>query len=353
MTAARLVLLLAAVSCLSGRLLGQTAARAPGGTLTGLVQDSATGRPVAYALVVVVGKEQRVFASESGRFVLIGLGSGRLTIRVQQIGYRAVTLALTVSTDADGSGGAPGLVVPLVRRPVILPEIVVQGDVCTGSLALGTTDEGESVIDEALKGAERLLVLEKSYPFRAMFEQHMSRQNSEHQDLRRWIDTMVFDSRSAPGYRRGRVLTGPRGPYQVANYFTTSDLAREEFRNSHCFWYAGRDTSRNGSPAHRIDFAPLAKAKSADWAGSLLIDSATMMLTQSRARLVNLKANETTFTAAECTVWYRPIVPTLILEAEADCASSRSGGPSPHGRERWLLLGFGFAGKSPVANGPP
>ena len=62
--------------------------------LTGIVRDSASGTPVGYALVIVVGKDQQVFAAESGRFSLTGLARGDITLRVQQIGYRPVRITV-------------------------------------------------------------------------------------------------------------------------------------------------------------------------------------------------------------------------------------------------------------------
>ena len=51
---------------------------------------SVTGRPVGYALVILLEQDQRVFANEAGRFSLSGLHAGAATLRVQQIGYRPV-----------------------------------------------------------------------------------------------------------------------------------------------------------------------------------------------------------------------------------------------------------------------
>jgi len=45
--------------------------------------------------------------------VLTGLTSGRRVLRIQQIGYRAVTLTLAVNAAADAPGGTPGLDVSL------------------------------------------------------------------------------------------------------------------------------------------------------------------------------------------------------------------------------------------------
>ena len=330
-----------------GPVSAQIPVHAPGGLLTGMVRDSATGLPVGYALVLVMGTEQRVFASESGRFSLAGLSGGRRTIRVQQIGYAARTLSVQLDVDGPPAGG-PGLEVTLTRRPVLLPEIVVQGDVCSGVEAIGASPEEGSILDEAFKNAERVLTLEKSYPYRFSYALTKVLLGNDKQELRRWTDTIRYDTRALVGYRRGKVLEGPRGPRQTANYFSTSDLARDQFRKSHCFWYAGRDTTRDGAPGHRIEFAPVRGLATADWAGSVISDSATMMVARSEARLVNLRDKQTTFTTASCVVSYQQIVPTLVLESQVDCVSSRSSGPAYLTLERWLMFGFRFIDKSPV-----
>ena len=344
--------ILASLGC-SGILRAQTMTmQAPGGTLTGVVRDRETGRPVGYALVLVTGTDQRVFASESGRFVLSGLASGRLTIRIQQIGYAAVTLPLQIDAGSPAGPGGRGIEVALTRRALMLPEIVVQGDVCSGVEAAETSPGAGSILDEAFTNAERVLTLEKSYPYRFSYAVTKMLMGTGRQVLQRWTDTIHYDTRGLTGYRRGKVLGGSRGPRQVANYFSTSDLARDQFRTSHCFWYAGPDTA-GGLPAHRIEFAPIKGVKTADWAGSVIIDSATMMVARSEARLVNLRDKETTFTSASCIVTYQQIVPTLVLESQVDCASTRSAGGARLTAERWLMLSFRFIGKSPVRDSTP
>ena len=58
----------------------------------------------------------------------------------------------------------------LARQAVVLPEVVVQGSVCTGVEELASEAEGGSILDEAFKNAERLLAVERSYPFRVAFQ---------------------------------------------------------------------------------------------------------------------------------------------------------------------------------------
>jgi carboxypeptidase family protein len=330
----------------------QQPVRAPGGTLTGVVRDSATGLPVGYALVVVTGHEQRVFATESGKFTLTGLGGGTLALRVQQIGYRAVSLTVSVDARSGAGAGTPGLVVTLARQAFVLPQIVVQGDFCTG--APSAEEETGTILDEAFRNAERLLTLERAYPFRVTYQKSIMKLDSTYSRTGGWVDTLRYESRYR-SYHRGQVLVRDgKGPYshEVANYFTASDVATQEFRESHCFWYAGRD-SVDGFPGYRIDFAPTAATHSVDWAGSLLIDSVTMTLLRSEAHLVNLPAKGTSFRSALCTWIYKQLLPTLVLEFQARCAINQSGNPPGIVVERWLLIDHAFLGKRPDAPEPP
>jgi carboxypeptidase family protein len=331
---------------------GQQPVRAPGGTLTGIVRDSATGLPVGYALVVVAGHEQRVFATESGKFTLTGLGGGPLAIRVQQIGYRAVSLTVTVDARSGAGASTPGLMVTLARQAFVLPQIVVQGDVCAGAAA--TDQETGTILDEAFRNAERLLSLQRAYPFEVTFQRVTTTLDSSYDRTGGQVDTVRYDSRHLLTYRRGKVLERPTPcrPIEMANYFTPSDVATAEFRDSHCFWFAGRD-SLQGFPAYRIDFAPTLRITTADWAGSLLIDSASMVLLRSDAHLVNLPGKGTTFRSGLCTVLYKQLVPTLVLEFQARCVTSQNTNPPQFVVERWLLTNHTFLGKRPDAPEPP
>ena len=336
---------LAALLLVTGSVAGVAAQGTDEGVLTGTVRDSASGAPVAYALVMAVDKDQQVFAGESGRFTLTGLGRGEVVLRVQQIGYRPVRIMVQMARDR-----ATAVTIVLARQAVVLPEVVVHGSVCTGVEELGTDAEGGSILDEAFKNAEWLLAMERSYPFRVAFQRATTILDSTRQRVGGWIDTVHYDSRSLTGYRKGRVLplNPPRGRTENAKYFTTSDLAREEFRKSHCFWYAGRDTTIEGFPGYRIEFAPREGIRSVDWAGSFLIDSLTMRLMRSEARMVNLPPRGTTFTSATCTVFYNPIAPTLVQEFQAACVHAHRTVPRRIVVERWLLVRSVFLGRTPV-----
>jgi hypothetical protein len=60
--------------------------------------------PVGYALLIVVERNLRIFASEAGKFALAGLSAGPITLRVQQIGYRGVSIPLVLDTRGAPAG---------------------------------------------------------------------------------------------------------------------------------------------------------------------------------------------------------------------------------------------------------
>ena len=325
---------------IAGRLSCQTIVQAPAGLLTGVVLDSITGNPVGYALVIAEGVG-RVFASEAGRFSLGGLPEGRLSLRVQQIGYRSVTSQLLVKT-REGAGAS--LTIRLTRQPLVLPSLSARAPDCRSE---GAESEG-TLIEEVFKNAERLLVLQKDYPYQASMREINSVFDARETLLEQKVDTTSFDSRYLSSYHRGRVLvrTGRLAAREYATYFSPADLAAPEFRRSHCFWFDGTDDA-DGVPAYRIAFRPLVRVKSVDWAGSLVVDSATRHLLRSEAHLVNLPSKGTGFREAGCLVMYMQVVPTLVHEFQARCRTVQSGTPPTVLVQRWTLLQHRFLGKHP------
>src|SRR5688500_11617224 len=99
----------------------------------------------------------------------------------------------------------------------------------------------------------------------------------------------------------------------------------------------------------RIGFAPRPEVRSVDWAGSLLVDSASMSLLQAETRVVNLPRRGTEVLSVVCTIFYRPILPSLPQEHEARCVSTQRGPPRRILVERWLLVNREFIGRDPGA----
>ncbi len=325
---------------ISSPLSSQTVVQAPAGLLTGVVLDSITGTPVSYALLTIEDPGRRVFASEGGRFSFTGIPEGKLAIRAQQIGYRSVVIAVTVRRDG---GGAPFLI-RLTRQPLLLPTLSVRAQDCQ---VPGLAGEG-TLLEEVFKNAERLLVLQKDYPYQTRMREINSVYGEGGSLLEQKVDTTSFDSRRLSAYHRGRVLvrTGRLAAQEYATYFSPADLATPEFRTSHCFWFEGTD-DQDGVSAYRIGFRPLTRVKSVDWAGSLVVDSATEHLLRSEAHLVNLPSKGTGFRGAGCLVMYMQLVPTLVHEFQARCRTEQNTDPPLVRVQQWSLVAQRFVGRRP------
>ena len=319
------------------------------GILSGVVRDSVTGEPVGYALVELLGRSEQVFATAAARFRLTRVGPGPADLRVRQIGYHPVTLRLRVEPEASADVSPVELTVSMRRRPLVLPELMAEGDACPGMReASALAPEGGTILEEAYQNAERILSLERSFPFVLHYQLATSILDSSYVRIGGEIDTIRRDSRTSASYRPGRVVERAGSRLERVNGFTTSDIAREEFQRTHCFWYAGRD-SVAGFPGFRIGFAPRAAVRTVDWAGSLLVDSASMSLLQAEARVVNLPRRGTEVLSVVCTIFYQPILPSLPQEHEARCVSTRRGPPRRILVERWLLVNREFIGRDPGA----
>lgn len=319
------------------------------GVLSGVVRDSASGEPVGYALVELLGGGPQVFATSAGRFRLTGVGTGLTGLRVRQIGYHPVVLRLRVEAEARAGPAPVELTVSMGRRPLVLPELIAQGDGCPGMREAGAlAPEGGTILDEAYQNAERILTLERAFPFVLHYQLATTVLDSSYARIGGQVDTIRRDSRTLSPYRAGRVVERPGTRLERVNAFTTSDIAREEFQRTHCFWYSGRD-SVAGFTGFRIGFAPRPEVRTVDWAGSLLVDSASMSLLQAETRVVNLPRRGTEVLSVVCTIFYRPILPSLPQEHEARCVSTQRGPPRRILVERWLLVNREFIGRDPGA----
>lgn len=89
------------------------------GTVSGIIADSKTRRPLADALVRVEGSEAFSRTNGRGQFQLNGLSGTTVRLRVSRIGYQPLTTDATV--------GAPPVRIELSELIVKLDEIVVTG----------------------------------------------------------------------------------------------------------------------------------------------------------------------------------------------------------------------------------
>ena len=102
-------------------LASSLAAQGPSATITGVVTDSETKRPLEGAVVSVIGTQLQSATSETGAYRLTGIPPGRYAVRVTLPGYRSAERS-DVTIDA---GGDRSLDFALARALIDLPGIVV------------------------------------------------------------------------------------------------------------------------------------------------------------------------------------------------------------------------------------
>ena len=97
------------------------AAQGPAATLTGVVTDSETGRPLDGAMIFLTSTQLRSATGQTGEYRLAGVPPGRYAVRVALIGYQGAEHADVIL----GSGETRRLDFVLVRALIDIPGIVV------------------------------------------------------------------------------------------------------------------------------------------------------------------------------------------------------------------------------------
>lgn len=111
------------------------------GTVRGVVTDSSNGRPVAGAQVTVTGTPRGAVTNDAGAYQISAVTAGTVTVRVQRIGYAAMTQTVTVTSGGTASAD-------FVLRPVatVLSTVVATG---YGSSQRATVSSAISSVDSS------------------------------------------------------------------------------------------------------------------------------------------------------------------------------------------------------------
>jgi len=92
------------------------------GTVTGMIRDGASQRPLDGVQVYIPGTSLGTLSNSSGRFLLTGVPVGPATIRAEIVGYTALTQEVTVSAEQ-----AVAIDFDMRQTAITLDEIVVSG----------------------------------------------------------------------------------------------------------------------------------------------------------------------------------------------------------------------------------
>lgn len=105
------------------------------GTVVGTVTDAGSQRPLEAVQVFIEGSGLGTLTNSAGRFLMVGVGVGEITVSAELVGYRAGTATVTVS-----AGQSAVADISLTQTAIALEEIVVTGaGVATEKKKLGNT----------------------------------------------------------------------------------------------------------------------------------------------------------------------------------------------------------------------
>jgi TonB-linked SusC/RagA family outer membrane protein len=96
-------LLLTSVIATASLLSAKASAQGTVGTITGVVTDSSDSRPLPSVQILVAGTRLATMTNDAGRYSITNVPAGRYNVTARRLGYRAVTLAVTVGAGASAS----------------------------------------------------------------------------------------------------------------------------------------------------------------------------------------------------------------------------------------------------------
>lgn len=278
------------------------------GAVSGEVVGAISGRPIPFVLVTLDRPRTEFFSSESGRFVLPSLVPGEYHLRVRQLGYQPLEVVLAV-----GEAAPQPLRLALSPMPLQLPTLIATACVSASEL----DSSARAVLDAASESARRLVILQREYPYVARYATLRELSSPSGRVLGRLPGAVELKSWEQETYRPGRAIAERgRNPPHI-EYFTATAVLSDQFRDTHCFRFAGID-SAGADPLFRLEFEPLATLAGPDWAGELELD-ANGVLRKSRARLAMPRRRDSWPREGTCVVQYEAVGGVLPVEQRLSC----------------------------------
>jgi hypothetical protein len=289
------------------------------------------GEPVPYATVSIEPGNHSRFADAGGSFSIGHLTARIYRLRVRQIGFaeKDTLIQLGFAGDGGGSGAGPGvkrLRLTLKRIAVKLPPVnIVTAKEC---LVPGIPDSTVSanlagLFGELLKNVERYRLLVEQYPFAYTREEWRVYRNDAGYEQTVALDTVAYDVKAMKDrrYKPGSVtyLELQRGDVRQMMYLPTfGDLGDSLFQKTHCFEYAGEDTTMDargtgGTPLIRVDFGPATSIKTPDVEGSVYLDEVRYIVRRAEFRLTRPNKASPPVVGVRAATTFREILPLVPL----------------------------------------
>ena len=283
--------------------------------LIGVVVARESGTPLEHAMVTVQPGLRQTFTSGAGTFAFSAMLPGTYRIRVAHLGFVPLEIAVTVP-----SNGVPDrLRVELALITVHLPTMKVLANwSCTnpGPPDPAYDPDFAAVIGQLRLNAEQYRLLADSFPFAYRIRRENSATDGAKVRKMRQIDTVMYVS-NAMGwrYRVGNVV-GEDSQHQLEMRLPIlSDFASDAFLNSHCFRYAGRDSTQDGAVL-RIEFRATDTIKEPDVNGTILLDAVSYQIRSTTLDLSRIPREIRGVKSVSARTTFTEVAPNIVVFSE-------------------------------------
>ncbi len=243
------------------------------------VVDSLSRRPLPNADVADISRGQSRITDDQGRVYVMLPSSGKVELRVRQIGYQP----RQISIERGSSGNA--ITIALNKIAYVLDSVRATGRCST---QVDTTKLGLSALalGQLRQAAEKFNDFRRAYPFEGSIERRSAAVPPGGVIKRIEVSQEKYDSdKFESRYRPGDVIQSLFGEFRVP-ILNISTLADSVFWNHHCFVARGFESYR-GDRVVRLEFQPTTDVDGPDYAGAALLDSATSILLRVEFQLAN------------------------------------------------------------------
>jgi len=271
--------------------LAVTRAASPQGTpaLVIRVVERTTQQPLPNAEVIDLDGGARRFTNAEGEARLAWGPTGRLRLRVRQLGFQFVEEDVTRSTSQAAAGDT--LVVTLGRIAYTLPEVATKENGCSPDADSVTKALSVVALSQLSMGAERYDAFRKIYPFQIRQKRRTVRFNPDGtaREVRESSEEAT-SSEWGERYEPGKVVDRSSRGFSVPLLFLSA-LADPVFWRHHCFAVHGIETLGRDRVL-RLTFVPVPMVAEPDWMGTAFVDSATSMLRRVEFQIAGLREND-------------------------------------------------------------
>jgi hypothetical protein len=306
------LLVLSAVSALKFAGAQEAVAAKP---LNGVVVAKENGTPLEHAMVTVQPALRQTFTSGAGTFVFSELPPGTYRIRVAHLGFVPREIVVTIPASS-----APDRVqVELTLITVHLPTMKVLANwTCTnpGPPDPAYDPDFAAVVGQLRINAEQYRLLADSFPFAyRIYREYSATDGAKVRKMRR-IDTVTYASNAAGWrYKVGNVVGEDAEHNLEMRLPILSDFASDVFLNSHCFRYAGRDSSSDGAVL-RIEFRAVDSLKVADVNGTILLDAVSYQIRNTTLDLSRIPITIRGITSVSARTTFTAVAPNIVVFSE-------------------------------------